>query len=89
MGLESTLFNIPVCNTFREKFIKNQFCYEIDVNELRDEKFQSQDLKLGFSFLIDTNDVRQTETKKTVTKSSIRNSREDLGIYEFLFWKVN
>ena len=82
MGQQSSHFNIPACSSFKEKFIENQRCYEVDVNQYKDGTFRSLDLKLGISFLVDTNYIRQTQSMRPTTKSSTSSnekSPEDLG----------
>ena len=70
MGVKNSLFDIPVCNCFKEKYLMDQLCYEIDVNKFRDKTFSSKDLKLGFSFLVDINDVRQSKYGETTMVKS-------------------
>ena len=51
--------SIPVCNSFKEKFHKNQLCYEIDVNNFIHKENDTNTLNLGLSFVVDTNINRQ------------------------------
>ena len=79
MGLKTSLFDIPACNSFKDKLINNQLCYEIDVNNFKDKRFKENDLKLGLSFLIDNNEIRQTKSKEQITMEG----RKDLGKISF------
>ena len=61
MGLEASKLILPVCDSFEAKYLNDQLCYEVDVNKFKYKKFRGHDLKLGFSFLVDTNQARQTQ----------------------------
>ena len=59
--METSKFNLPVCDSFEAKYLNDQLCYEVDVNKFKNKKFRQHDLRLGFSFLVDTNPARQTQ----------------------------
>ena len=52
-------FNVPVCNSFRPKMIRDQLCYTVDPNEYK----HKIDLKgeLSLSLFIHYNEDRQFE----------------------------
>ena len=81
MGLQISQFDIPVCNIFRETVFHDQLCYEVDLNQFKfkDKRFKNQDTKLGLSFIVDTNEVRQTKSTKYSTQSTKAKSTKDLG----------
>ena len=58
MGVNSQYFKNPLCNKFRAKILQDQLCYEIDINEYK-EQFSAESLKNGLSFLVDNNENRQ------------------------------
>ena len=33
MGLKIKQFDVPVCNSFKAKVLRNQICYEVDANK--------------------------------------------------------
>ena len=59
MGTLLKGLNIPVCNSFREKFHNNQLCYEVDVNQFKNKVDSKQIVRLGLTFMVDTNNNRQ------------------------------
>ena len=56
MGVRIEKFDVAVCNSFKPKILKDQLCYQVDVN---DQKFTAESLNFGLTFLVDTNDDRQ------------------------------
>ena len=59
VGVKITKFDVPVCNSFEAKLLNDQLCYEVDLNRFSNEKNKDNELKLGFSFLMDYNEDRQ------------------------------
>ena len=69
MGVKLDQFDIPICNSFRPKILRDQLCYSINPNEFRKYSLKTQ-TELELSLLIDYNEERQlTESKKTRKKS--------------------
>ena len=55
-GVKIDQFQVPVCNCFRPKTVKDQLCYEADLNVF---KKHIDDLRLlSFSLVIDFNEDR-------------------------------
>ena len=61
LGKNINGLNTPVCNSFEEKFLNNQLCYEIDVNQFKNEVESNEIIALGLTFIVDTNKNRQVE----------------------------
>ena len=59
VGVKITKFDVPVCNSFEAKLLNDQLCYEVDLNRFSNPKNKDNELKLGFSFLMDYNEDRQ------------------------------
>ena len=59
MGVKIDQFDVPVCNSFRPKIIRDQLCYTVDPNEYKDKI----DLKgeLSLSLFIHYNEDRHIE----------------------------
>ena len=59
MGIQIDQFEVPVCNSFRPKIIRDQLCYTVDPNEYKDQI----DLKgkISLSLYIHYNEERQME----------------------------
>ena len=54
MGVKIDQFDVPVCNSFQDKIVKDQLCYELDPN-----RFRSTDPEMFLTFFIDHNEDRQ------------------------------
>ena len=65
MGVKIDQLDVPVCNSFRPKIIKDQSCYTVDPNEYKDKIDLRGELSLSLS--IHHNGDRQLED---VEKSS-------------------
>ena len=59
MGVKIDKFDVPVCNAFEAKIMKDQLCYEVDLNRFSDSNNIEKELDIGFSFLLDYNEDRQ------------------------------
>ena len=59
MGVKIDQFDVPVCNSFWTKIVRDQLCYTVDPNEYKDKI----DLKgeLSLSLFIHYNEDRQME----------------------------
>ena len=58
MGVNLDQFPVPVCNSFRAKILYDQLCYEIDLNQFKNN-FTAETLRSGFTFFVDKNEDRQ------------------------------
>ena len=56
-------FTVPACNSFKTKFMKDQVCYEVDLNNITREESKLQDLKEGLMLILDYNEDRFYEDK--------------------------
>ena len=55
MGEKIDQFSQPVCTSFTRKILKDRVCYEVDVNQVKDEPETSENMKIGLGFLYDNN----------------------------------
>ncbi len=69
--------NIPVCNSFKEKFHNNQLCYEVNVNQIKNGVDSNKIIKLGLTFIVDTNKNRQIEKYKK--DNVLRGKTQNIG----------
>ena len=67
MGIKSDQFELPICYSFQAKILNDQLCYEVDLNRFADKNNPSEELKLGFNFLMDYNEDRQVIFEKSVS----------------------
>ena len=71
-------FIMPVCNSFTPKIIYNQLCYEVDINKYLEKSLNKRDdMRIGLSILIDTNENRQHSKYKTINAKG--DGFEDIG----------
>ena len=59
MGVKIDQLDIPVCNSFKAKILRDQLCYEVDPNNYK----HNIDLEgeLSLSLFIDFNEDRETK----------------------------
>ena len=74
MGVKIEQFDVPVCNSFKPKVLRDQLCYEVDPNKFINPKFKGETLKSGLTFLIDHNeDVQISLSEDSHTQTSGQN----------------
>ena len=64
MGIRNGHFNVTICNSFQAKIIKNQLCYEVDLNRFSNVNNIEKELNAGFAFIMDYNEDRHIEYKE-------------------------
>ena len=69
MGVKIDQFDVPVCNSFRPKIIRDQLCYTVDPNEYKHKIDLKGDLSL--SLFIHYNEDRQLEDTDRSEEHSI------------------
>ena len=69
MGVKIDQFDVPVCNSFRPKILRDQLCYTVDPNELKHKIDLTGDLSL--SLFIHYNEDRQMEDTDGNEKPSV------------------
>ena len=74
MGVDIDQFNFPVCNSFKEKVLNDQLCYEVDLNRFVNVNTIDRDLELGFTFIMDYNEDRQVTFDRNIS------NRENIGL---------
>ena len=60
MGTKVEGFNISVCNSFEEKILNDQLCYEVDLEKFKDKQNINEQLENGLILILDYNEDRQT-----------------------------
>ena len=74
MGVKIEQFDVPVCNSFKPKVLRDQLCYEVDPNKYINPEFKGETLKSGLTFLIDHNeDVQISLSEDSHTQTSGQN----------------
>ena len=68
VGIWTEVFGVPVCNCFQAKNLDDQLCYEVDLNRFSNKDNTKEELKTGFTFLMDYNEDRQFTFDQTVEK---------------------
>ena len=59
IGTKSEQYDVPVCNGFKSKIRNNQLCYEIDLEDFKDNTNIEKQLKEGLVLVVDYNEERQ------------------------------
>ena len=59
--------DILFCNSFQEKIMNDQICYEVDLETFKSDNDVENDLKLGLSFVMDYNEDRQAILEESAT----------------------
>ena len=60
-------FSIPTCKSFTPKIFYDQLCYEVDVNKYLEQSVNKRnDVRIGLSLLIDTNENRQFKKREII-----------------------
>ena len=59
--------DILFCNSFQEKIMNDQICYEVDLETFKSNEDIENDLKLGLSFVMDYNEDRQAILEESAT----------------------
>ena len=60
MGTKVEGFKYSVCNSFEEKILNDQLCYEVDLEKFKDKKSINEQLENGLILILDYNEDRQT-----------------------------
>ena len=66
MGVEVEQFDVPVCNSFQATILNDQLCYEVDLNRFSIKSNIKNELKSGFSFIMDYNEDREVILTESV-----------------------
>ena len=59
LGIKIKKFNVPVCNSFVPQIFHDQICYQIDLEDYRDNLNIETQLRKGLVFIMDYNEDRQ------------------------------
>ena len=59
LGVKIKEFKVPVCNSFVPKLFHDKICYQIDLEQYRDNPNVETQLKKGLVFILDYNEDRQ------------------------------
>ena len=81
LGIYLKNLDQPVCNIFQKKIIKDQLCYEANLNVSLDIHGFSEENKIGLSFMVDTNKDRQITFDKELSKSSDEESTFGINLF--------
>ena len=60
--------DLPVCNKFRPKMIEGQLCYQIDVNEVKDQIDVKKAIQHGLIFVMDYNEDKMITENISVSE---------------------
>ena len=82
VGVKIKQFDIPVCKSFEAKILKDQFCYEVNLQNFSTREIFLNELRYGFLFLMDYNEDRQVTVGfiKNCTLVFFNSSAQDASI---------
>jgi len=75
MGVKIDQFDVPVCNSFRPKIIRDQLCYTVDPSKYQDKITLKQELSLALF-------INYNEDKEIVLEKSETMPEDDIIIIE-------
>ena len=58
MGETVPNFGIPVCNKFKPTILKGQLCYQVDINQVKNQVDRNKMMSHGLVFMMDYNTDR-------------------------------
>ena len=58
MGENISNFSIPVCNKFKPTVVEGRLCYQVDVNEFKDQVDAEKLMSHGLVMILDYNEDR-------------------------------
>ena len=70
MGTKLKEFEIPICNSFRAKIKRDQLCYELDLQKLKNNSLIKEQLQFGLFLVLDYNEDRQLIMKNKILRKS-------------------
>ena len=76
LGIKIEEFNVPVCNSFVPQMFHDKICYQIDLEQYRDNKNIKTQLKKGLVFILDHNEDRQ------VFEYNKESNSDDSGLFD-------
>ena len=81
MGIKIDQLEVPVCNSFKPKYVFNQLCYEVDPNEYVSKALDEKGKKLGLTLIIDYNEDRQLIFNAEENQQLILDSKSSLNTF--------
>ena len=87
IGVKIDQIDVPVCNIFRPKILKDQLCYSVDLNKIK-QKIEPKETK-SFTVFLDYNEERTSIFDENLTNSKNANTAkngiivETIGIHIF------
>ena len=64
---------MPVCNSFKERILNDQLCFEVDLNQYKSRDSIANKLKSGLVFFMDYNEDRQITLHENVGRLTYDN----------------
>ena len=87
MGVKIDQLDVPVCNSFKAKIVKDQLCYEVDPNNFKHNIALNGELSL--SLFIDFNEDRETGDFQSfepfITINTIGRTKKFFFLFKSLF----
>ena len=78
MGVKIDQFDSPVCSSFKDKILLDQFCYTVDPNEYIN--FIDKDTELSLTLFISYNEDRQLIEKEINNSKKIESYLNETSV---------
>ena len=78
MGEKIDLFDLPVCNSFKPKLLEGQLCYQVDVNEVKDQVDTQKAIKHGMVVILDYNEDKMITEDNAEVNVPLLNNLHDI-----------
>ena len=78
MGEKIEQFETPVCTKFRTKMLDGQHCYQVDVNEVKDQVDVKKAVKHGLLIIMDFNQDRMITENSAELNGHLENNPDAL-----------
>ena len=80
MGVKNEQFDVPVCNSFRPKIVKDQLCYQVEADEYK--HFMDENIELSTELYINYNEDRQFSSSDMKDQEVPKILIETIGKYK-------
>ena len=81
LGKQVEKFKFPVCTKFKPKYLFGDLCYQIDVNDVKDQVQVTNGVLGGITFALDYNEDRGIADRRE-QKAQLKSDQKGLGDYE-------
>ena len=78
MGVKIDQFELPVCNKFKQKIVRGRRCFQVDVNEFKDQVDDEKVVENGLMLVLDYNEDKMMRDNVHEVGTSLSNDLSEL-----------